>query len=97
MANVYIYSKIFLKSGNIAEITMLADRTGVHDLEKEVKEQCQMLSKIYIGKHDTHDITWGNLEIVKGMFSFNPDSVEAAIVTYEILDAAFATCEILEV
>ena len=86
MKQAYIHSKIFLKSGNIAECTFKVNETEVDDLEKEMKDKCKMIAKLYIGEHDLYDITWGNLEITKGTIAFRPENVETAIVTYKIIE-----------
>ena len=92
MKTVYIYSKVFLKSGNIVKTTLKPDIIEGVDVESEenlehIKQSCKTLSKIYIGEAENYEkITWGNLDVMKGKFAFRAESVEAAIVTYEIID-----------
>lgn len=87
MKHAFIYSKIFLKSGNIAECTFKVDQTEVDDMGKDIKDHCKTMAKFFIGDDDLYDIKCGNLQLIQGTIAFRPENVEAAIVTYEIIEA----------
>lgn len=86
MKQAYIHSKIFLKSGNIAEFTSMINETEVDDLEKELKETCEMMAKLYNGEHELYNINWTKFEIIQGMMLVRTENVEMAIVTYQIVE-----------
>ena len=90
MKTIYIYSDVYLKSGNIVKTALKVDSSAIQndDLEDHAKKACEMMSKIYIGESDAYEgiVAWGALDVVKGKIAFRSENVEAAVVTYKIID-----------